>query len=226
MEIKVVMGQRLLRANEEVAHRVREHLARNSCLMVNLISSPGAGKTTLLEATLGRLRERWRIGVIEGDVYTVRDAARIAHLGIPVVQINTAGVCHLNASMVERALGELGEGPFDLIFVENVGNLVCPAEFDLGEDAKVALLSVTEGIDKPAKYPLVFERACLVLVTKGDLIPYLDFDLAEVERDVRQVNPEVPLIVTSAKTGEGMEAWLQWLEEQLRRKKKVSSVTV
>ncbi|ACX53088.1 hydrogenase accessory protein HypB [Ammonifex degensii KC4] len=225
MEIKVVMGQRLLRANEEVARKVRERLARSTCLMVNLISSPGAGKTTLLEATLERLRDRWRIGVIEGDVYTVRDAARIAHLEVPVVQINTAGVCHLSASMVAKALEELGEGPFDLIFVENVGNLVCPAEFDLGEDAKVALLSVTEGIDKPAKYPLVFEQAQLVLITKGDLLPYLEFDLEEVKKDVHRLNPEAPIIVTSAKTGEGLEAWCQWLEERLRQKKEAASVT-
>lgn len=224
MPIKVVMGQRLLKANAAVAAANRERLAVTGTFVVNLISSPGAGKTTLLEKTLVELGARYRIGVIEGDIYTTRDAERIAGKGVPVVQINTAGVCHLDAPMVARALEELGED-YDIVFIENVGNLVCPAEFDLGEDVKVALLSVTEGGDKPAKYPLVFKSAGVVLITKVDLLPFTDFDLDAGLRELRALNPEAKIFVLSARTGEGVEEWCKWVERMVMQKKVARSGT-
>lgn len=222
MALKVVMGQRLLRANEQVAAENRARFAAAGVLVVNLISSPGAGKTTLLERTLARLRDRFRIAVIEGDMYTVRDAQRIAGQGVEVVQINTAGVCHLNAPMVARALEELAADRYDLLFIENVGNLVCPAEFDLGEDLKVAVLSVTEGGDKPAKYPLVFRTARAVVISKGDLLPYTDFDLEAVVAELGALNKDLKVFVVSAKTGEGIGEWCKWLEEMAAEKGKAT----
>lgn len=223
MGLKVVMGQRLLKANEQVAQENRDRLGAAGTFTVNLVSSPGAGKTTLLEQTLGRVREKYRIGVIEGDIYTTRDAERIAGQGVEVVQINTAGVCHLDAPMIARALEELGEGRYELLFIENVGNLVCPAEFDLGEDLKVALLSVTEGGDKPAKYPLVFREARAVVINKSDLLPYTDFDLEAVSNELRAINPEIKVLVVSAKTGDGIEEWCKWLEELIVQKRAARS---
>lgn len=224
MGLKVVMGQRLLKANEQVARENRNRFEAAGTFVVNLISSPGAGKTTLLERTLGRLRGKYKMSVIEGDIYTTRDAERIAQKEVAVVQINTAGVCHLDAPMIARALEELGEDPYDLLFIENVGNLVCPAEFDLGEDIKVVLLSVTEGGDKPAKYPLVFREARAVVINKSDLLPYTDFDLEAVKNELRVVNPGIKTFLVSAKTGEGIEEWCKWLEELILRKQAARSV--
>lgn len=218
MGLKVVMGQRLLKANEQVAQETRKRLEAAGTFAVNLVSSPGAGKTTLLEQTLARLRDKYKIGVIEGDIYTTRDAERIAGQEVEVVQINTAGVCHLDAPMIARALEELEESRYDLIFIENVGNLVCPAEFDLGEDLKVALLSVTEGGDKPAKYPLVFREARAVVINKSDLLPYTDFDLEAVHNELKAINPEIKVLVVSAKTGEGIEEWCTWLKNLMLQK--------
>ncbi len=216
--VKVVMAQRILRANDQVAKENRERLA--SLLTLNLISSPGTGKTTLLEKTIAGLKGQVNIGVIEGDIYTTRDAERIAGQGADVVQVNTSGLCHLDANMVSRALNELDLQNLDLVVIENVGNLVCPAEFDLGEDFKVALLSVTEGGDKPAKYPLVFRQSQAVVINKIDLLPFSDFDLPAVTEEIKTINPELQFFVLSARTGEGMEAWLAWLKEKVRQKKK------
>ncbi|MEW6446742.1 MAG: hydrogenase nickel incorporation protein HypB [Bacillota bacterium] len=218
MGLKVVMGQRLLQANERVAQENRNRFKASGTFTINLVSSPGAGKTTLLEQTLRRLRGKYKIGVIEGDIYTTRDAERIAGQGIEVVQINTAGICHLDAPMIARALEELEESRYDLLFIENVGNLVCPAEFDLGEDLKVALLSVAEGGDKPAKYPLVFREARAVVINKSDLLPYTDFDLGAVTNDLKAINPEIEVLVVSARTGEGIDEWCRWLEELILQK--------
>lgn len=217
MNVKVVMAQKILRANEQVARENRERLTRLAT--VNLISSPGAGKTTLLEKTIITLRDEFRIGVVEGDIYTTRDAERIAGRGAAVVQINTGGLCHLDANMVGRALDQLDLDRLDLLFIENVGNLVCPAEFDLGEDYKTALLSVTEGGDKPTKYPLVFKESHTVVINKSDLLPYTDFDMNKVQAEIRTINPEIQIFVTSATTGEGVEAWCLWLREIVRRKR-------
>ncbi|MEW6173442.1 MAG: hydrogenase nickel incorporation protein HypB [Bacillota bacterium] len=225
MGLKVVMGQRLLRANDEAARENRARFATKGIFAVNLISSPGTGKTTLLEQTIRRMRDAYKIGVIEGDIYTTRDARRIADQGVEVVQINTAGVCHLDAPMIARSFEELEGDHYDLLFIENVGNLVCPAEFDLGEDAKVALLSVTEGGDKPAKYPLVFREAQAVVVTKADLLPYTDFDLESVEKELNAISPEIGILVVSAKTGEGIKEWCRWLEERVLQKRATKSAT-
>ncbi len=214
--MKVVMAQKLLRANQKVARENRTRLGR--ILAVNLVSSPGAGKTAVLERTIAALKGEFRVGVIEGDIYTTRDAERIAVHGVDVVQINTTGVCHLDASMVARALDEINLEDVDILFIENVGNLVCPAEFDLGEDCKVAVLSVAEGGDKPAKYPLVFQEAQAVLINKADLLPYSDFDVDAVRQEILAINPEIDVFVVSAKTGEGLEAWYAWLKKAVQRK--------
>lgn len=217
MPVKVVMAQKILRANEQVARENRERL--NRLPTVNLISSPGAGKTTLLEKTIQGLRGEFNIGVVEGDIYTTRDAERIAGQGAEVVQVNTAGLCHLDANMVGRALDQLELDGLDLLFIENVGNLVCPAEFDLGEDHKVALLSVAEGGDKPEKYPLVFRESQAVVINKSDLLSYTDFDMNKVREEIRTINPDTIIFVTSATTGEGLEAWCAWLRDIVRRKR-------
>ncbi len=215
--MKVVMAQKILRANEQVARENRERLKHLPT--VNLISSPGAGKTTLLERTIQALRGEVNVGVIEGDIYTTRDAERIAGQGAAVVQVNTAGLCHLDANMVGRALDQLDLAGLDLLFIENVGNLVCPAEFDLGEDYKVALLSVAEGGDKPVKYPLVFRESQAVVINKSDLLAYTDFDINKVQEEIRTINPDILIFVTSAATGEGTEGWYAWLREIVRKKR-------
>ncbi|GFN23363.1 hydrogenase nickel incorporation protein HypB [Thermanaeromonas sp. C210] len=215
------MAQKILQANQDIAGQNRKRLS--PILTVNLIGSPGAGKTALLERTIASLKREFSVGVIEGDIYTTLDAERIAGQGVQVVQINTEGACHLDASMVYRALQEIDLSALDLIFIENVGNLVCPAEFDLGEDYKVALLSVTEGSDKPAKYPLVFREAQAVVVTKADLLPHTNFDLQAVEEEIKEANPAVKIFVTSAQTGEGLEAWCLWLKDAVQKKKSLSA---
>ncbi|MBO8127740.1 MAG: hydrogenase nickel incorporation protein HypB [Peptococcaceae bacterium] len=211
------MAQKILRANQQVARENRERLA--SLTTINLISSPGAGKTTLLEKTIAALKNDFQMGVIEGDIYTTRDAERIAGQGVEVVQVNTSGLCHLDANMVSRALNEIDYEQLDLLFIENVGNLVCPAEFDLGEDYKVAVLSVAEGGDKPAKYPLVFQEAQVVVINKCDLLALSDFDLDTVTAEIKKIKPELKIFPVSAKTGEGLEAWYAWLRQVIREKK-------
>ncbi|MDP3050677.1 MAG: hydrogenase nickel incorporation protein HypB [Eubacteriales bacterium] len=217
MPLKVVMAQRILRATDQVARDNRERL--QGLTTVNLISSPGAGKTTLLEKTIAALKGEVVISVVEGDIYTTRDAERIAGQGADVVQINTEGLCHLDANMVGRALDQLDLAATDLVVIENVGNLVCPAEFDLGEDYKVAVLSVTEGGDKPAKYPLVFRQSHAAVINKSDLIPYTDFNLETVTEEIMTINPDLEIFVISARTGEGLEKWCAWLRDRVREKK-------
>lgn len=214
---QIPVVERILSANDRIAANNRERLRGHGITTVNIMSSPGAGKTTLLLATIRALGEACKIGVIEGDVASRVDADKIAQAGVPVVQINTGGGCHLEASMVQQALEALPLEEIRLLFIENVGNLICPAGFDLGQDYNVALLSVPEGPDKPYKYPSMFEFVDLVLVTKTDILPYMEFDLAEFRRLVHGLNPRAPVIPLSARTGEGMEAWLEWLEAALRR---------
>ena len=210
--MKVILAKDLLKANNDLAQQNRALFAEHSLKVINLISSPGSGKTTLLETTLSLLKGL-RMGVIEGDISTTRDAERIAGQGVPVVQINTGGICHLDARMVEQAARELPLTELELIFIENVGNLVCPASFDLGEHYKVVLLSVTEGSDKPAKYPRVFEQAQAVVISKGDLLPYTDFDLLGCQEELRQINPTLEVLTASAKTPGGCGEWLSWLQK-------------
>jgi len=212
---RIPVVQKILNANDQAAQENREHLKAHGITAFNLMSSPGAGKTTLLLATIAALRERFRIGVIEGDTASQVDAEIIAATGTPVVQINTGGGCHLDAPMVHSALHVLPLDALDVAFIENVGNLICPVSFDLGQDYRVALLSVPEGHDKPYKYPAIFEAVDVVVVTKTDLLPYLDFDLSKFTELVWGLNPAAPVLPLSARTGEGMAAWLAWVEARL-----------
>ncbi len=207
----IVLAQKVLAKNDHLAGHNRAWLAERGAVMVNLMSSPGAGKTTLLESSARALAGRLQLGVIEGDQETALDADRITAVGCAVVQINTGTGCHLDAQMVANALARLNPAAGSLVVVENVGNLVCPALFDLGEAARIVLACVTEGGDKPMKYPHMFRQADLVLVTKTDLTPYVDFDLDRYAADVRLINPAARLMPVSAKTGEGLASWCEWL---------------
>ncbi|MFZ5651851.1 MAG: hydrogenase nickel incorporation protein HypB [Bacillota bacterium] len=209
--MKVDIVASVLAANDALARQNRDFFREAGIYVINLISSPGSGKTTILERTVDCLRGRLSMGVIEGDVYTRRDADRIEKKGIPAVQINTGGGCHLNAGMVAGALAGLPLMELDLIFIENVGNLVCPAEYDLGEDAKVVVLSVTEGNDKPCKYPSVFRKSGAVIANKVDLLPYTDFQLSEFNSDVLAINPGLTVFPLSARDGKGFGAWCDWI---------------
>jgi hydrogenase nickel incorporation protein HypB len=211
----VVLQEKILARNDELAGANRDWLRRRGVLAVNLMSSPGAGKTTLLERTARDLAGELAVSVIEGDQETVLDARRISDAGSKVVQINTGAGCHLDADMVARALRALDPPAGSVVVIENVGNLVCPALFDLGEAARIVLSSVTEGADKPAKYPHMFRRADLVLVTKTDLLPYVEFDLARHAADIKQLSPPAEIIQLSATTGDGMPAWYAWLRRSL-----------
>jgi hydrogenase nickel incorporation protein HypB len=212
MEVRV--SSNILDANDRLAEQTRRRLTASGILALNLIGSPGCGKTTLLERTLEIAKERGRIrpGVIEGDIATSRDTERIQKLGVPVVQINTRGACHLDARMVAGVLGELPLGKLDVLFIENVGNLVCPADFEVGEHAKVVVLSTAEGEDKPQKYPCVFRLARAAVITKVDLLPHLEFDMKKLYQDMDAIRQDQARFPLSAKTGEGCEAWVDWIE--------------
>lgn len=215
--MKITLRTDVLTNNNKAAEYNRELFTSSKTLVINLMSSPGAGKTTLLEETVRSLSEKYRIAVIEGDLATERDADRIRALGAKAVQINTHGGCHLDARMVAATLPEFDLEETDLLFIENVGNLVCPSGYDLGQQHKVAVLSVPEGNDKIPKYPTMFMRTELVLLNKVDLLPYLDFDVAEAIRDLEGINPESKLISVSAKTKEGLEEWFAWVEEAYKQ---------
>jgi len=211
----IEVGRRLLEENDKAAERNRRWFTGLGMAAVNLVSSPGAGKTTLLEATIERLSDL-RLGVVEGDIETDRDCRRIRDKGVAAVQLTTGGGCHLDARMVHEGVHRLldeGGGPFDLLFIENVGNLVCPAGFDLGEHRRVVLLSVPEGSDKPAKYPKAFAGSDLFLITKTDLLPHFDFSVQEARREARRLNPAIETIELSAVRGDGMAAWERWLRQ-------------
>lgn len=216
----VALGVNLLHANQAGADHNQAHFDEWGITCLNLMSSPGAGKTAILERTLAALSPQLKIAVIEGDMTTELDADRLRQYGVPVIAINTGRSCHLDSKMVaggiHRLEHEYNPTEFDLVLVENVGNLVCPAEFEVGEHAKVALLSITEGEDKPLKYPVMFQEADCLLITKMDLAPYLEIDLKRIEENVRQINPHVTLIPVSAKTGEGLETWFNWLASQVQ----------
>lgn len=213
MKIQVVTN--ILAANDRIADENRALFAAKKIYVINLMSSPGAGKTSLVERTILALRDRFRIGVIEGDIQSTYDAERVAALGIPVVQINTGGGCHLDANMIREALPGLDLDAIDLLIVENVGNLVCPAEFHVGEDAKVMILSTAEGADKPLKYPLIFQASQVMLLNKMDLMPHLDFDLAKARREALTLNPDLEIFEVSCRTGEGLEGWFDWLAKRV-----------
>ncbi|MDF2606011.1 MAG: hydrogenase accessory protein HypB [Bacillales bacterium] len=210
MEVK--LNADVLTDNNTAAAHNRGEFSKNNILVVNLMSSPGAGKTTILEETVRKLSAKYRIGVIEGDLATERDADRIRALGAKAIQINTHGGCHLDARMVAKILPEFDLNEIDIMFIENVGNLVCPSGYDLGQHHKVAVLSVPEGNDKIPKYPTMFRRTELVLLNKVDLLPYLDFNVEEAISDLNGLNPESKLLTISARTGEGFNSWIQWIE--------------
>ena len=216
MEVKVVRN--LLEANERIAQENKKMFSEEKVYVINLMSAPGAGKTTLIEKTVKALKDNWKIGIIEGDIATAIDAERIMSHGIPVVQINTGSACHLDGNMIRDALGEIPLSSLDLLIVENVGNLVCPAEFNIGEDDKVMILSTPEGSDKPVKYPLMFQESSLLLINKIDLTPYIDCDIREMRENAQKVNPKLDIIEISCKTEEGLDKWFAWLSERIERK--------
>jgi hydrogenase nickel incorporation protein HypB len=218
---EIRIGEDLREKNEAIADENRKLLSAKRIVSINVMSAPGAGKTSLLLRTIPLLEGRHAVGVIEGDIQTTTDAERIATLGVPVYQIETGGVCHLDAAMVHSALHQLDLDSIDLLFVENVGNLVCPAEFDLGEDARVMLLSVSEGDDKPKKYPLMFRESRLLLLNKIDLAPYVAFDIEKARREALEINPKLDIIEISCTTGAGLDRWVSWIDafvESARRR--------
>ncbi|MGJ3246253.1 MAG: hydrogenase nickel incorporation protein HypB [Elainellaceae cyanobacterium] len=221
--IDTALGLNLLHANQDGADHNRSHFDKWGITCLNLMSSPGAGKTVLLERTLASLRSELTIAVIEGDMTTELDADRLRQYGAPVIAINTGRSCHLDSKMVAGGIHRLEHDytptNFDLVLVENVGNLVCPAEFEVGEHAKVALLSITEGEDKPLKYPIMFQEADCLLITKMDLAPHLDVDVAAIVANVRQMNAHATIIPVSAKTGDGLDAWFSWVRAQVSERR-------
>ena len=214
--MKVSVVKNILEANDRIAQENRAIFDEKDLLVFNLMSSPGAGKTSLLEKTIDALKEDLKIGVIEGDIQSSQDAERIAEKEIPVVQINTGGACHLDGNMIRDTFKEFDFDALDLLVVENVGNLVCPAEFKLGEDFKAMILSVTEGEDKPAKYPLMFHESKVLLINKIDLLPYVDCSVEKIKEEALKINPAMTIFEISCKTGEGLDAWYNWLREEVK----------
>jgi len=215
MKVKVVT--RILEANDRIALENRKAFDKADVFVVNLMSAPGAGKTSLLERTLSG-SSGLKIGVIEGDIAGSDDAERIEKFGVPVVQINTGGACHLDANMIYEVLNDIPLDRLDIVFIENVGNLVCPAEFKVGEDIKVMLLSITEGHDKPLKYPLMFLESSALILNKMDLAPYIDVDIQKIKKDSLSLNPKLKIFEVSCKTGEGIPEWISWLREKAQKR--------
>ncbi len=213
MEIKIMKN--ILDRNQDKADEVRKLLREKNVVMVNLISSPGAGKTTLLERICENLGNKMKIGIIEGDITTDRDGQRLKKYNIPIVVINTEGGCHLDSHSISKVLDLFDLNALDVLFVENVGNLICPAHFDLGESFKVAMVSTAEGDDKPEKYPMLFREAKAVLLNKTDLIPYTNFNLSNFKKDLIKINAQIPLFEISCTSGDGLREWFEWLSEQL-----------
>ena len=214
MTQQIAVEKKVLNENQKLADELRERFGQHRIFVVNLISSPGSGKTTLLERTLERMDQSRRLAILTGDLQTENDATRLARFGFPVKQIITGGTCHLDAKMIERHLSEWPLENFDLLIIENVGNLVCPSSYDLGEHCKVVMLSVTEGEDKPLKYPSIFVKSQLMLLSKVDLLPYVPFDVELAKRNARTVHPGIRIIETSNK-GDGLDEWMNWLDAQV-----------
>ena len=209
MDIKLMSN--IWGANDEIAAANRKILSQRGVVVMNLMGSPGSGKTTLLEKTLARLVDKIKIAVIEGDLFTAKDAERIERAGVDVIQINTAGGCHLDAAMIQKACASLDLDAIDLLIVENVGNLVCPAEFDIGENFKAVVLSITEGDDKPLKYPLIFKESAAVVLNKIDLLDFTNFNLQSAREDLSTLHPTIKIFETSCTRGTGLDAWTDWL---------------
>ena len=221
MKIEVLTD--VLKANQTIAQENKKIFDENRILVLNFISSPGAGKTSILEKTVEKLRNDYQFAVIEGDVATCNDAERLAKYDIPVVQITTesiGGACHLDANMIKKAMKSLDLSSTQILFIENIGNLICPAEFELGEDKKIIVLSTTEGEDKPSKYPTAFRNSDLVLINKSDLLPYLEIDLELILKNIQKINPQIVSIKTSTKNEQGFENWINWLSKEYKNKYK------
>ncbi len=210
---RVAVGENVLRENDRLAAELRARFESEGIFCLNLISSPGSGKTTLLEKTLDRMPRGTRVAVLTGDIQTDNDARRLARFGFPVKQITTGGACHLDARMIQKALDGWPGTRIDLLLIENVGNLVCPASYDLGEHSKIVMLSLTEGDDKPLKYPAIFSRSKLLILSKTDLQPYVNFSLEAAVENARRAQPEMDIIEVSCVNGKGLEAWMKWLED-------------
>ncbi|MGA1825202.1 MAG: hydrogenase nickel incorporation protein HypB [bacterium] len=213
--MKIPVVKNILSANQQIADQNRKFFKKKGIYVMNLMSSPGAGKTTLLEQTLMALKNDYRIAVIEGDIEDTCDSERITATGVPAIQINTGSACHLDASMIRNALSELSMEELDLLIIENVGNLVCPAEFDLGEHDKMMILSVTEGDDKPCKYPLMFSLSKALLINKIDLLPYVTFDVEKAKKKCCQLSPDVAIFEVSCKDKSGLPPWFDWLKQRI-----------
>lgn len=220
---RVPLEKPVLNENNRIAAELRERFREHGVFCMNLISSPGSGKTTLLERTLESLPRSERVAILTGDIQTENDAARLRRFGFPTKQITTGGTCHLDARMIEKHLADWNLDDLDVLFIENVGNLVCPSSYDLGEAAKIVLLSVTEGEDKPLKYPSIFFKSELLIVTKIDLLPYVPFNLAAAEENARRVHPDMEIVRVSCTTGSGLPEWLNWIEH--RRVRQAALVT-
>jgi len=213
--LKIPVVRNILEVNERIAAENRRIFSENEVMVLNLISSPGAGKTSLLERTIDALHKEIHIGVIEGDIQSNIDAKRISKKGIPTVQINTDGACHLDGNMIRETLNALDLESLDLLIIENVGNLVCPAEFDTGENHKVMLLSVPEGDDKPLKYPLIFRESSVLLINKIDLLPYVDCNINKIKKSSYRINPDLTIFEVSCKTQEGLSQWCRWIKKKV-----------
>ena len=216
---RVKVFTNILKANDSIAQKNRDIFNKNKVYTINLMSSPGSGKTSLLERTIESLKDELKIAVVEGDLQTDKDAKRIEKYNIPVVQINTEGACHLDSKMVDRVLDFFNFQEINLLVIENVGNLVCPASFDLGEDDRVIMVSIPEGDDKPIKYPVMFRKAKVVLINKVDLLDYTNFNMAGIKKDALSINPHLKIFEISCQTGEGLDDWFEWLKEQVRKKR-------
>ncbi len=220
MAVKLVtIKEDILKDNNEMSRLLRDKFKKEKTFVVNLMSSPGAGKTSTILETLGRLGGNIKSAVIEGDITSTVDADKLDAVGVPVLQINTGGSCHIDSAMIEQAISDFDTSPYDLIIVENVGNLVCPAEFEVGEDIRVMILSVPEGHDKPKKYPLMFIETEACLLNKIDLMPYTDFDAKEFRENVMALNPKTTIFPLSMKTKEGVSDWVDWLRKKIKEKK-------
>ena len=216
--MKVSLVRNVLEANDRIAVHNKKYFDDIGVMVINMMSSPGAGKTTLISETIRKLKGVLNIAVIEGDIQSTYDAEKIALTGAQVVQINTGGACHLDANMISVTLEQLDLTASDLAIIENVGNLVCPADFNVGEDCKVMLLSVPEGDDKPMKYPLMFQVSSVLLINKIDLLPYIDCDVEKIKTDARSINPSIEIFEVSAKTGKGLDEWCGWLKAKAAEK--------
>lgn len=223
--VKVVnVRQSVFEENNRIATRNRQFFDSMNLFVINLMSAPGSGKTSIIERTIEELKEKFKVGVIEGDITSSIDAEKLEKKGISVIQLNTGGECHLDANMISQAIENFNFNGLDMIIIENVGNLVCPAEFKVGEDIKVMILSAPEGEDKPKKYPLMFMESSALIINKIDLLPYIDTDIKALIKNATEINPNLKIFKTSAKTGEGIKEWTEWLSEKVIEKRKKSDL--